>query len=497
MRALSSIALAVALCSVAEAGDDFKWDARRPIDAKPGQRRFVEEKTSVKHEVHVKVSGRARETRDDSLDLEFRYADEVVAADAGVVTKRRVQIERWSRAQGTLPADRCLEGRVVWIDVTPSGQTAWIENEDARITNEGKKWVLDRFQASTVSGTKDESFVEAFYPPRPAKEGDEWSIAPAELSRLLMGGEAVDPKASTVKGKLTKITVTNGVRVGRLDVRASLKLESVPELRVPWKSGGVFTLNVAINLSLEPERYRFVSAAVSGALAGKAEVMGQGGFALVDVASQAKADASEGALESVKPRDPSEGRRIVAAKPAPKKEAPPPAVVEQPAPRAAATAENRSTAPQPAVTAEKPAVEKPSPAPSAERRSASDFEVIAYLAILVGYYVGSSWLISRIAHRTGQGERALLAYVPILRIYLLAKIGDRHGCWVIFALLAAVPIGVFVFLTPLAAIAWLWIWYGVADMRGVRVPLRLLLAIVLCCPLLDLAAMAYLAFKED
>jgi hypothetical protein len=105
---------------------------------------------------------------------------------------------------------------------------------------------------------------------------------------------------------------------------------------------------------------------------------------------------------------------------------------------------------------------------------------IVQLIISLAVYAYIAYSLMVIADKTGT-PNAWLAWIPIVNLYLMCKIGGKPGWWLIL------------FLIPLLNIVFLiLVWMGIAEARGKASWLGILMII----PFVNLIIPGYLAFAD-
>lgn len=103
------------------------------------------------------------------------------------------------------------------------------------------------------------------------------------------------------------------------------------------------------------------------------------------------------------------------------------------------------------------------------------------LSIYLGIYVYFALSLHIIANKTGT-EGCWMAWIPILNVYLLCKIADKPGWWLILLLIPFVNI-----------IITIIVWCGIASARGKPGWLGILILV----PFVNIVFPGYLAFSRD
>lgn len=115
------------------------------------------------------------------------------------------------------------------------------------------------------------------------------------------------------------------------------------------------------------------------------------------------------------------------------------------------------------------------------------FFVVAIIMILA-FYVYFAFVLMTLAKKTGT-EKAWLAWIPVVNMYLLIKIAKLPSWWLFALLLPAIP---FIGGVALYGIYIYW-WWRIAEARKFPGWISLLMII----PVVNLAIMGVLAWGEN
>ena len=114
-----------------------------------------------------------------------------------------------------------------------------------------------------------------------------------------------------------------------------------------------------------------------------------------------------------------------------------------------------------------------------EVQNGSGFGIVSMI-ISLAIYVYIAYSVMVIANKTNT-PNGWLAWIPIVNLYLMCKIADKPGWWLIL------------FLVPLVNVVFLiLVWMGIAQARGKASWLGILMII----PVVNLIIPGYLAFAD-
>lgn len=107
--------------------------------------------------------------------------------------------------------------------------------------------------------------------------------------------------------------------------------------------------------------------------------------------------------------------------------------------------------------------------------------VIALLFVSVAVYVYYAFSLMTIAHKTDTGS-AWMAWVPILNVYLMCKVADKPGWWLL----------VIMFVPFVNIVLTVILWMRIAEVRGFPGWWGILMLV----PVVNFIVPGYLAFAE-
>ncbi len=108
--------------------------------------------------------------------------------------------------------------------------------------------------------------------------------------------------------------------------------------------------------------------------------------------------------------------------------------------------------------------------------------VMALLLVSVAVYVYYAFSLMTIAHKTGTGS-AWMAWVPILNVYLMCKVADKPGWWLL----------VIMFVPFINLVLTIILWMRIAEVRGFPGWWGILMLV----PVVNFIVPGYLAFAES
>lgn len=110
---------------------------------------------------------------------------------------------------------------------------------------------------------------------------------------------------------------------------------------------------------------------------------------------------------------------------------------------------------------------------------------LIFIELILGaaFYVYMAYCLMVIANKTGT-ENAWMAWVPIVNIYLMLKIGDKPAWWLILAFIPCINIVFFILM--------ILTWMAIAEKRGKPSWWGVLMIV----PVVNLIVPGYLAFSD-
>lgn len=257
-RALLPLALLLALAPLARGEDtdkDWKWDPQSQPKAKAvvGERWFWDVDEGTKQ----KISADQKVVQDQARKTVYSFKGETLKVENDKAVENRFTIEKWSISSGKGEPDTCLEGKTILVtNIGP--ETSWeCTEKDAKLSPEAKAWIGAKLAKKTKPGQDDDDQgKKAFFPEKPIGDGEEWTRDPAAVAKLVLGDKLeIEGDKSSFKGKLTNVRVEDGVHVGHLELKLSLKVKA----NAQFSEGGTLVLDFVVDGSLEENKSQAAS----------------------------------------------------------------------------------------------------------------------------------------------------------------------------------------------------------------------------------------------
>lgn len=289
-KALTAVAVLL-LSAPAALADDFKWDPKKEPVQNVGDRYWIEEDVTdvVKTKVTPPGGGEPQVQHQETV-RRWRAVHEVIAAEGGKATRKRVVVERWEVVPKGGAADKSLAGKTIVVEGPAAARKAAVEGGEAGLTKAAKDWIRKEL-VDERPGVK-----EAMNPKGPVGDGEEWPIDPKIVVDQMFKGAEIDPAKSSGKAKLSNVKEEGGVHTGHVDVSIGIQLLKMPGTPLVFKEGGRLEVSFAGDVQLDPPGAKS-RADISVTLEGVAEAEEPAGVTRVDVHISAKGTQAKGAVE--------------------------------------------------------------------------------------------------------------------------------------------------------------------------------------------------------
>ncbi len=269
---------------------DFRWDPKKePVD-EVGDKYFIEEDLTDFVKSKVEAPGREPQVQDQETVRRFRAVHEVLAAEGGKATRKRVVVERWEVTPKGGPADRTLAGKTIVVEGPPAARKATVDGGEAGLSRAAKEWIQKELIIDRP-GVK-----EAMNPKAPVADGEEWPIDPAVVVEQMFKGAEIDPAKSSGKARLSQVQEKDGVHRGHVDVSIAIQLLKLPGTPLAWKEGGLLEVTFGGEVQLDPPGHGS-RADISVKLGGVAEVEGETGVTRVRMELHSKGTQAKGPVD--------------------------------------------------------------------------------------------------------------------------------------------------------------------------------------------------------
>jgi hypothetical protein len=262
------------VCAQADWPGPFIWKTKAQI-----QRKVADE---LSHRGEIKWVSKYKEVvlnqpreYERTRTITWDYSREVLAVRGGRPFRDRLVVNAWRWLEQDGLADQSLQGYVFDYRGVDSGRSRRTrKNGTEKLSNNARAW-------SEHNLRKFEELLFAAIRPEQAylRVGARWSVDPVKLSIALQLDKMsrVDPLKSKVEGKLGPVHLVKDVFVGRYEIEGVIALGQFPSTQVPWVSGGLLKLKVAVDGPLEPVAAKPYTIKISGLLQGAAQIGGPSG----------------------------------------------------------------------------------------------------------------------------------------------------------------------------------------------------------------------------